>query len=323
MARPSDVHTHDNKENTDTSKGTSNAANKHTNGGADSSNDSAAKNTTLSSILNPPTKRKSTDAAPTTVDPDNESDDLIGVPIDQNPDQIRRKIRTFIEAGGMKVGEFCDAIGVSNNSYNNFLKQSGRTKGLNSATFENAWAFFKKREMKGIKMPSKKKQKTEAAASAAKDGKDDSGVVDISGIELPGEKEDAVEVYDTCDTIRKKIDAHLRKPGVTQAQFCRDLLAQYHGPKKPAHITGSQLANFRGKKGPNAGNSTSVFYAAYVFFEKMRIKEGKKKTKEREEMEAIWGPKGGFEIEKNMSTARYIVSIGTEVYTNKYGEVHL
>lgn len=99
------------------------------------------------------------------------------------------------------------------------------------------------------------------------------------------------------------------------------MLAQHHGPKKPAHITGSQLANFRGKKGPSAGNSTSVFYAAYVFFEKMRIKEGKKKMKEREEMEAIWGPKGGFEIEKNMSNARYTIPIGTKVYTDKHGVV--
>lgn len=223
MAGASDVHTHNDKENSGTTKSVDNAANQHTNGGAKSNKDTAAKNApaganeTSPTSLNPSTKRKFTDTAPIPIDPDSDSDDLIGVPIDQNPDQIRRKIRTFIEAGGMKVGEFCDAIGVSNNSYNNFLKQSGRTKGLNSATFENAWAFFKKREMKGIKMPSKKKQKTGAAASAAKDGKDgkDDGVVDISGIELPGEKEDAVEVYDTCDTIRKKIDAHLRKPGVT------------------------------------------------------------------------------------------------------------
>jgi hypothetical protein len=31
-----------------------------------------------------------------------------------------------------------------------------------------------------------------------------------------------------------------------------------------------------------------VFYAAYVFFEKLRIYEGKAKTKTREEMERVW-----------------------------------
>lgn len=112
-----------------------------------------------------------------------------------------------------------------------------------------------------------------------------------------GEETDSVKVYDSCDEIRKKIAAHLRKPGVTAAQFCRDLLAQYHGDKKPPQIQSGQLTKFRGYKGADTGNTSCVFYAAYVFFEKMRLAEGKPKSKHRLEMEKIWSPKG-FNIER-------------------------
>lgn len=114
--------------------------------------------------------------------------------------------------------------------------------------------------------------------------------------ETIGEETDSVEVYDSCDEIRKKIAAHLRKPGVTGAQLCRDLLAQYHSDKKPPQIQSGQLTKFRGYKGADTGNTSCVFYAAYVFFEKMRLAEGKPKSKHRLEMEKIWSGKGGFNI---------------------------
>lgn len=114
-----------------------------------------------------------------------------------------------------------------------------------------------------------------------------------------GEETDSVQVYDTCDEIRKKISAYLRKPNTTAAQFCRDLLAQYHtDEKKPSRIQSTQLTKFRGYKGADTGNTSCVFYAAYVFFEKVRLAEGKPKSKHRLEMEEIWGGKGGFDISR-------------------------
>lgn len=55
--------------------------------------------------------------------------DCEGMPVDKDPDQVRRMIHRFIDNGGMKVGEFCNRIGVSNNGYTRFMKQSGATKG--------------------------------------------------------------------------------------------------------------------------------------------------------------------------------------------------
>ena len=90
---------------------------------------------------------------------------------------------------------------------------------------------------------------------------------------------------DTCADFRRKISAYLRESGNTQAQFCRDLYAQLHGPDKGASVQSSQLQRFRGKSGANEGGDSKVFYAGYVFFEKKRIAEKKPKSKKRLEME--------------------------------------
>ncbi|KAF1354956.1 hypothetical protein BDV97DRAFT_94169 [Delphinella strobiligena] len=115
----------------------------------------------------------------------------------------------------------------------------------------------------------------------------------LSDIHLEGEDTDNVMVFETCDEVRRQISAWLRKPGVTQASLLRDMASQFSEPGKS--ISASQLQSFRGKKGPEAGNSSAVFYGAYVFFEKVIIKEGKPKSERRKKMEAIWGPKGGFD----------------------------
>lgn len=67
-----------------------------------------------------------------------------------------------------------------------------------------------------------------------------------------------------------------------------------HSGSKPKAIQGTQLARFRGMKGADAGASSLVFYGAYVFFEMVRVKSGKPKSKHRLEMEEMWAGEGGF-----------------------------
>ncbi|KAK5658889.1 hypothetical protein OQA88_1703 [Cercophora sp. LCS_1] len=119
--------------------------------------------------------------------------------------------------------------------------------------------------------------------------------VDISDIHLEGEETDTVPIYDTCDEIRRKINAHLQKPGVTQAQFCRDICGQFFGPGKPSNIQGTQIARFRSMMGAYSGNSSLAYYGAYVFFEKIRIKQGTPKTKTRENLEKQYAEDGGID----------------------------
>jgi len=89
----------------------------------------------------------------------------------------------------MKVGEFQKAINVTSNSYSRFMGQNGPYKGSGSDVYMSAWAFFKKREMRGIKTKPQKKAKVD------EDGKVKDAVPSVEGIVLEGEAEDAVPVY--------------------------------------------------------------------------------------------------------------------------------
>lgn len=124
---------------------------------------------------------------------------------------------------------------------------------------------------------------------------------------------------DTCDDIRRKINAHLKKPGVTQAQFLRDIAASYK--RAPRKIQSSQLSSFRSRKGACGGNTSSVYYGAYVFFEKMRVAEKKQKSKMRREMEDIHSLHGGMDTVSRPH--KYVVPVGTAPYTDKYGRVRV
>lgn len=268
-------------------------------------------------------KRKSTDAA-LPEEPAVNLDDINVqyMPRTENCDQIRRKITRFLDSGAMTKTAFAKEIGVSVKSLNGFMGERGPYQGFNYAAFDSAWE-FKKREVAGLKLPVKRAKKAatttaensaapngsgSTAAPAAASGSSSTAVpaanapIDISDIHLEGEETDSVPVYDTCDEIRRKINVHLKRPGVTQAQFGRDVLAQLH-VNKPSQIQGTQIARFRNMKGSNAGAKSNVFYGAYVFFEKLRIKEGKPKTAHRLEMEKQWP--NGFDREHD-HRSRYV-----------------
>ncbi|RLN54042.1 hypothetical protein BBJ29_003160 [Phytophthora kernoviae] len=69
----------------------------------------------------------------------------------------------------------------------------------------------------------------------------------------------------------------------TQAAFLRTL----------GNINTNSLRSFMNlKRGAGSGASNVVYRKAYVFFEKKRILEGKKKTKKRQDHEAKQGSKG-------------------------------
>jgi len=200
------------------------------------------------------------------------------VPMTENCDQVRRKINRMLDAGGMTKTAFAAAIGVSMKSLANFLAMHGALKGANSASYENAWAYFKKREMAGLKLPIKKAAKmaktndaatptsistasTSDAPAGAKKTQISSAGVDISAIHLDGEENDSVPIFDSCDEVRRKINAHLKKPGVTQAQFCRDILARTSTqPPFPFRTTDARLPspqNFNPPVAPQASSPPS------------------------------------------------------------------
>lgn len=48
------------------------------------------------------------------------------------------------------------------------------------------------------------------------------------------------------------------------------------------------MDDYLGKKGRMAGNTSDVFYAAYFFFKKLRVRDEKPKTQFWKEVEKAW-----------------------------------
>lgn len=114
-------------------------------------------------------------------------------------------------------------------------------------------------------------------------------------IVLDGESTDSVPLYDTCSTVRQKINALLGKDNHKPENGNPQELDK-KGNKKPftkasflRAIDGGQsngLARFLKAKQLMGGAENQVYPKAYAFFEKKRIFEGKKKTATRLKVES-------------------------------------
>jgi hypothetical protein len=251
-------------------------------------------------------------------------------------DQVRERIEHFVSRGEMTVSEFVKAIGVTGNLYLIFMDHDGPASGRNISTYERAWRFFKKRELNGIQMPPYKVAKRvfgdsiwetnqESTAKAPKKAaekpalKGDLEKYNVSDIYLDGEAYGEVEIYETCDSMRAMVAEHLCKDDVVQAAFLREVSKCFgDNPKK---MSAAQMKSFMTKEGAHSGSSAAFFYGAYVYFEKLRVKNGEEKSEFREEMEEIWESRPfetqcGFPRKGNQS---YCVARGAELYEDEYG----
>lgn len=157
--------------------------------------------------------------------------------------------------------------------------------------------------------PKKTKTKT-TKPTPKKNDRDD--IPDISDIHLEDEETYSVPVFDTCDMVRSKIRAFLKKyHSETNTSLARRMGS-----------TATNLRRFCEKKGYDKGNTSGAFYEAYVYFEKLRVAEGKPKSKDRLKMEELWSHRGGFDREKESSHKG--INLGpSEAITkkNKFGEI--
>jgi hypothetical protein len=218
--------------------------------------------------------------------------------------QIRTKINQFLRSGEMKVTEFQRKLGINANSYGRFMKQTGPWSGRDNQTYSAATQFFPKREAAGKKIEVKRPKKEDLAK------------FDVSEISIPGDTLEDVRVYDTCDDIRNKIQAHLRNNNITQASFLREVAKQY---STPTSIQSKQLSDFLKKKGPRAGASSVVYYGSFVYFEKLRLKNGEKKSKKR--LEVVQNVPWGMSLEQERTRAW--VGPGKSAYEDQFGRVRV
>lgn len=213
-------------------------------------------------------------------------DDNELIQIKWNCNQVRTRINTYINNTSTTLKDFQKKLDVSDKSYRSFMQQSGPHAGAGNNTYLAAHQFFSKREAAGLKMPRAPAAKKKTAKS------DENDKYDVSDIHLDGEQEGSVPVFDTCNDVRTKISRHMRTSNMTQAAFARAISACQGEHSTP--IQAKLVTDFtsKGKRGPMSGNTSKAFYASYVYFEKLRIKEGKKKSKKREEMEREYGADG-------------------------------
>lgn len=207
-------------------------------------------------------------------------------------DEIRTKINALLRSGEVKVTHFQKELDINSISYGRFIKLKGAWNGIDNQTFDAAHRFFRKREEKGIKIA----QPKTASANELRQ-------FDTTGVVLDGESNQDVAVYDDCNEVRRKINAHLKEPGVTQAGFCREIAKFFMDDDKK--IQSKQLSDFLKKKGESAGAESCVYYGAYVFFEKLRIKKGTKKGKKRMQSEARYP--GGRPLEDHSRRMEWVI----------------
>ena len=124
--------------------------------------------------------------------------------VNETCDQVRRRIKTFTKNGGIKVKEFINTLNVSAASYYRFMRQHGKNKGTGSDTFLNALLFFREREELGILMRKERNLGGQPPTRSPTNSTSRTAV-----LRLDGEIDNAVEVYDSCDKIRRKIKNHL------------------------------------------------------------------------------------------------------------------
>ncbi|KAJ3945289.1 uncharacterized protein N0V96_005317 [Colletotrichum fioriniae] len=164
--------------------------------------------------------------------------------------------------------------------------------------------------------PKSRKRKSDAAA----DGDDDTAAAAPASKKQATKK--AADKKDPCRTSLKSIfpvtiRAILQKEGVTKAAFLRAIVKAAYPAGSDHKIAPNLLTNFMNKKGPASGNTSSVFYAAYVFFEKLRVSDGKPKTKKREEMEIEWP--NGMDTKQQLD-GRVTCLAGERPHIDKYGK---
>ncbi|EKM58079.1 uncharacterized protein PHACADRAFT_206919 [Phanerochaete carnosa HHB-10118-sp] len=142
--------------------------------------------------------------------------------------------------------------------------------------------------------PAMKKARTsdvaESSSTGAKKGKGKAKVEDNAPnnwweVKLPGEDERGVLVFDDCNEIRCKIRLLQKEPGFKVTHWLQAI----------GNINNNSYQRFMKATGPTGGASNGTYYSAYVYFEKVRIATGKKKTAKRTRNEAEY--KAGMPLE--------------------------
>lgn len=196
----------------------------------------------------------------------------------QRDAQIRTLITRFWKADFSRA-KISDPSNLSGDAVVIFLPRTGPDDDHVSNIFERASALFSQEQLVELTFPKGLIPPWTPPA--------------LNQIRLEGEEAAAVPVFDSCEDVRVKIDSYLEQPdGPGSFQLCQILHEQLKGTaRRSKYIGTTHLHRFMAQEGPFSGARGAVYYAAYVFFEKLRIAEGRPKSDRRLEMERLY-PRG-------------------------------
>ena len=214
----------------------------------------------------------------------------------KTPNVIRGELQRYIDKCKAEKSKtqtmIIEEMGVNNNTFRRFM---------NPKTYKNQWSACQNgtywgaaKLLEKVKHSEAKAKKTakKAATSAKRKAASASTTEGGGSAKKKSKKEEATElihrinavegvpedspIYDSCPVLVTKIKEFLQRDGVTKNLFLQEAMG---------NLNSNSLNRFlAGKKQDQCG--TITYKRSYVFFEKLRIMEGKAKTKKRLKDEA-------------------------------------
>ncbi|KAK1746921.1 RuBisCO large chain family protein [Skeletonema marinoi] len=204
----------------------------------------------------------------------------------KSPNVIRGELQRYIDKckadGTMTQTKIIETMGVNNNTYRRFMNPKtykDQWSALQNGTYSSAARLLEEvkyseaKAKKSAGSSAKRKAATSTTgevAPASKKSKKDQATELINRISAVEGVSDGSAIYDSCPVVVAKIKEFLQRDGITKAMLLKAL----------GDINSNSLNRFlSGKQQDQCGNVT--YQKAYVFFEKLRIMEGKAKSTKR------------------------------------------
>lgn len=204
-----------------------------------------------------------------------------------SPQALRTKIRNFLETYNVTASSFQKVIGVSANSYGQFMtgKYKDPWAATQNGTYWRAGYFFWSDERQKVEDSIVKKLKANASAATKAAGAAAGGgaagkkppLPDVTAITLTSD-----DVYLTPKEVRAEVSGLKARYKCTNADLAKAVWpAKASGTSQP----GAAVGRFLGAGGEFGGEEMEFYRPCALFCEKVRIFENRPKTKKRKALE--------------------------------------
>ena len=135
--------------------------------------------------------------------------------------EMRNIFQNLIDRREYKLSDLCEGLEVEEGTFLRFMMEKDMSSGVSDIMRKQGPKFLQalsnnsapRQQTSTLPAPGPKRKRAEkedGGATATSDNARrvallDESVLDVSDVRLPGEQNDLVEVYDTCDEVRRKV----------------------------------------------------------------------------------------------------------------------